>query len=298
MTAILASTIRVVDGPLACLQLLERHLQRLLTANRLQTVPTVISHHMTRYFVSQQRQKHEALFRAQIRQIPYPNLVGTLGLTSFDQVPEHRQAMIRLGRRRPLRTPPRQQQLVLAQHFKKSIPAQLYLRLRQPLPQQHPHLARPQPWLQTALLLDQSRHKLSIHRPSFSQLAPRVIVLPRHSQPTAHPADAYPDGQPLQRFYRSMGGSPPTFFLNSATSLIPARSQAMRVNCRSSARSMLASANARSSARTRRFNCSVSLISSGVSTRILLPQLPLPYLRTQLGTVAAPLIPYLCRTRS
>src|SRR6185436_10639128 len=153
-------------------------------------------------------------------------------------------------------------------------------------------------WLQTALLLDQSRHKLSIHRPSFSQLAPRVIVLPRHSQPTAHPADAYPDGQPLQRFYRSMGGSPPTFFLNSATSLIPARSQAMRVNCRSSARSMLASANARSSARTRRFNCSVSLISSGVSTRILLPQLPLPYLRTQLGTVAAPLIPYLCRTRS
>src|SRR5262249_22952148 len=250
MTAILTSTIRVVDGPLACLQLLERHFQRLLTANRFQTVAAVISHNMTRYFVGQHRQKHEALFRAQIRHIAYPNLVGTLGLMSFDQVPEHRQGVIRLGRRRPLRTPWRQEQIVLAQHLEKSIPAQLYPCLSQRLPQQYPHLARSQPGLQTALLLDQSRHKLSIYRPSLSLLAPRVIVLPRHSQPTAHATDAYP-GQPFQRFYRSVGGSPPTFFLNSATSLIPARSQAMRVNCRSSARSMFASANARSSARTR-----------------------------------------------
>lgn len=64
MTTILASPVRVVDRLLACLQLLERHLQGLLTANRLQTVPTVISHHMTRYLVGQQRQKHEAFFRA------------------------------------------------------------------------------------------------------------------------------------------------------------------------------------------------------------------------------------------
>src|SRR3974377_947407 len=61
---------------------------------------------------------------------------------------------------------------------------------------------------------------------------------------------------------------------------------------------MLASANALSKRRTRSFNRFNSFISSGRSPRILLPRLPLPYLRTQDGTVSHPRMPYFRRTCS
>src|SRR6185436_11631563 len=59
---------------------------------------------------------------------------------------------------------------------------------------------------------------------------------------------------------------------------------------------MFASANDFSSKRTRRRRRSNSFISSGFSTRILLPRFPLPYFRTQFCTVVQPRIPYFRRT--
>src|SRR3954466_1543829 len=55
---------------------------------------------------------------------------------------------------------------------------------------------------------------------------------------------------------------------------------------------MFASARALSNCRTRSVRRLSSFISPGFSTRITFPLVPLPYLRTQLPTVIAPLIPY------
>ncbi len=192
VAAVLAAAIRVVDGVLADRQLLERHLQRLLATDRLQTVSAVIAHNVPRNLVGQQRQKHESLLRPQIRQIPHPNLIGTVDFTSFDQIPEHRQAMIRVRRPRPLRTPAGQQQVLLAQHLKKPVPPQPHPRLGQRRPQQHPQLAAPQPGLQMPLRSHQPTHQLAIHGPPPPLLTPGVIVLPRHPQLVTDTADAHP----------------------------------------------------------------------------------------------------------
>src|SRR5512142_465711 len=112
--------------------------------------------------------------------------------------------------------------------------------------------AHPQPRLQLPLSPHQTRHQLPIHCPPLSLAPPRIIVLPAHPQPPTHPLPVDSALFPIL-FYRPVPRCPPAFFLTSSTSLIPARSQARRVYCRSSANSRFASASASSNARTRRF---------------------------------------------
>src|SRR3954469_22305038 len=61
---------------------------------------------------------------------------------------------------------------------------------------------------------------------------------------------------------------------------------------------MFASASSRSKRLTRSLSFFFSSISSGVSTRIIFPLLPLPYLRTHPFTVPAHRTPYFRRTSS
>src|SRR5579872_2767893 len=190
-----------------------------------------------------------------------------------------------------------QQQAPPAQHLKKTVPPQPHS-----LPGQGPlehemQLARPQARLDFPFFHHQRNHQAPIHLPQLPGLPARVIILTADPQPAAHRADVDSKTLPF-KLYGLMPGWPPAFFLNASTSVIPARRHARRVYARSSAASMFASASALSNFRTRSVKRLSSFISPGFSTRITFPLVPLPYWRTHLETVIAPLIPYFIETAS
>src|SRR6266849_5738832 len=190
-----------------------------------------------------------------------------------------------------------QQQPLLAQHFKKPVPPQRHS-LLYPNPFEHKvQLARAQAWLNFPLFHHQRHHQAPVHLPALPGVAAGIIILAGDAQLAADSADGNAQAFPFQ-LYGFMPGWPAAFFLNSATSVIPARWQASRVYARSKAASMFASAKALSNCRTRALRRFSSFISSGLSTRVTFPRLPLPYLRTHLETVIEPLMPYFMETAS
>src|ERR1035437_6995799 len=185
----------------------------------------------------------------------------------------------------------RQEQALLAQHLDEPVPPQHHPRLGQGPFEHKMQLARPQARLELPFRNHQRLYQLGIHLPTLPRLAPGVIVLSRNPHLPANRADRYPRMLAFQ-LYGFMPGWPAAFFLNPATSTIPARLQARRVYARSKAPSMFASARALSNCLTRALRRFSSLISPGLSTRITFPLVPLPYCRTQRDTVSLPLMPY------
>src|SRR6266568_5913226 len=131
-------------------------------------------------------------------------------------------------------------------------------------------LARAQTRLELSFGHHQRHHQGRLHLPALPRLAPGVVVLTGNPHLAAYPTDRYPKAIALKR-YGFMSGCPSAFFLNSATSVMPARRQARRVYARSKAESMFASAKALSNCRTRALSRFSSLISPGFSTRITFP---------------------------
>src|SRR5262245_10654612 len=128
-------------------------------------------------------------------------------------------------------------------------------------------LARAQPGLLAPFSFHQTRQQFTVDLPPLPLFAPGIKVLTAHANTPTH----RPHLEPPLQLYGFVRTPPAAFFLNSATSS-PPRSQASSVYARSKAASMLASANNFSSARTRWRSRLSSLISSGFSTRTLLPR--------------------------
>src|ERR1041384_1172202 len=297
VTAILTALVGVMNRLGVHRQLLQRMVQRSHTTNRFQAVARVRPHYLARILIRNQRQIQVALLGPQVTQITDPYLIGSLHRRLLYQIPKYRQVVIGLRRARILRRQRRQQQIPFPQLLEQAVPADAHSGLLQFELEQVMEFARAQTRLQLALAFNQTRHQLPVHSPPLPLPPPCVLVLPAHPQLAAPPTDA-PPGPIPGLLYRCVSSCPAAFFLNSATSSIPARSHARRVYWRSSARSMFVSATAASTRLTRscsRFN---SLISSGRSTRTLAPRVPLPYLRTQACTVQVPRIPYLRRACS
>src|ERR1017187_1110802 len=266
-------------------------LERRQAAARLQRVPTVVAHHLARDLVRQQRQIQESHGRPHVGQIPHPDLIGLAHRQTLDPVAEHRQRVLGVGCAGILRRLGLQQQTLLAQHLQKPVPPQPHPFLGQ-LPFEHKvQLARAQARLELPFRHHQRRHQLGIHLPTLPRLAPGVIILTGDPHLAANRTDRYPK-TPAFQLYGLMPGWPAAFFLNPATSVIPARRQARRVYARSNAESMFASARALFNCLTLALSRLSSLISPGLSTRITFPLVPLPYCRTQRDTVPLPLMPY------
>src|ERR1017187_9032267 len=291
MAAILRPLIRMMDGRGSGGHLRHRLLERRQAPASLQRVATVVAHHLARDLVGQQRQIQESHGRAHVGQIPHPDLIGLAHRQTLDPVAEHRQTVLGIGRAGILRRLGLQQQPLLAQHLQEPVPPQPYPFLDQ-YPFEHKvQLARTEPRLDLPFLDHQRHHQLGIHPPTLPRLAPGVIILSGDPPRAAHRANLYPK-TPAFQLYGFMPGWPTAFFLNPATSAIPARLQARRVYSPSTAPSMFASARALSNCLTRALSRLSSLISPGLSTRITFPQVPLPYCRTHRDTVSLPLMPY------
>src|ERR1017187_4512770 len=289
--AILRPPIRMMDGRGSGGHLRHRLLERRQAPARLQRVATVVAHHLARDLVRQQRQIQESHGRAHIGQIPHPDLIGLAHRQTLDPVGEHRQRVMGVSCAGILRRLGLQQQTLLAQHLQKPVPPQPHPFLGQ-LPFEHKvQLARAQARLELPFRHHQRRHQLGIHLPTLPRFAPGVIILTGDPHLAAHRADRYPKTLAFQ-LYGFMPGWPAAFFLNPATSAIPARRQAKRVYARSNAASMFASARALSNCLTLALSRLSSLISPGLSTRITFPLVPLPYCRTHRDTVPLPLMPY------
>src|SRR5580692_5135995 len=228
------------------------------------------SHHLPRISISNQRQIQKAFSCPQIRQITHPRLMRPGDFQLLEPVHKHRQIMVRLRRSWIGCSYRLEQQIPLPQLLKQPVPPKHYPSLGQLSLQPMLQLPSAQSRLVLAFPHYQCRHQLPIRLSPLSLSSPRIVVLSRHPKLRAGPLDVDP-GQFPGLSYGPVGGCPPAFFLNSATSLIPARSHASRVYSRSNAKSKLASASAASNRRMRARNCFTSLISSGFSTRITFP---------------------------
>ncbi len=120
-----------------------------------------------------------------------------------------------------------QQQVLGPQDLHKPVPPQAHPLLVQQAFEHKMQLPGPQARLHLPFLQHQRHHQLGLHHAALP-LAPRVIILPGDPHPAAHPADAHPK-LPAFQLYGFMPGGPAAFFLNSATSAIPARRHAIRV---------------------------------------------------------------------
>src|SRR6516162_9543442 len=261
MTAILAALVGMMNGLSLGGQLFQGLFQRAHTAHRFQTVTGVRAHNLARIFIGNERQIQKALPGAQVTQITDPDLIGALERRLLGQVPEDRQSVVRLGGAGILRRQALQQELAFPELLKHPVPPDSHSDLLQFALEQVMELARAQARLQAPLPCHQSGHQLPVYLPAPPLPPPSIVVLPTHPQLLTYPANAH-SGQLPVLLYGLLSGCPAAFFLNSATSWIPARSHARRVYCRSRAKSRFASANAASRRLTRSLSRFNSLTSS------------------------------------
>ncbi len=174
-------------------------------------------------FVSNDKNTNPVSVR-KVSDISHPNLVGLAHRQPLDPVGKHRQSSDgEIGRAGIFRG--------LGSNSRSLAPATL--------PQTGPAPSSPLPGQCTPLsdkmqlqapgaaalapfLQHQRHHQLGLHHAALLRLASRVIILPGDPHPVAHPADAHPQtsGLPTLRLRCSAASG---FFLNSATSAIPAR---------------------------------------------------------------------------
>src|SRR6516165_424817 len=216
-----------------------------------------MAYDLSREFIGDQCQIQKALLRAQISDVADPHLVGAGELELFDLIGKYRQIVTGVRRAGVGCGLELQQQVALGQDPKETVPTNFNSGGRQLGLQHLVKFPAAQARLESALRQDHLLNDARVDCLTLATLALGVVVLATHPQPPAHRADRHPKDFPLAIFNAYVGCAPRCFFLKPSTSLMPARSQAILVNARSSTKSMLASANARSSARTRRFNCSV-----------------------------------------
>ncbi len=191
-------------------------------------IAAVVPHHLARGLVGQQRQEHKPRFRPKVSDISHPNLVGLAHRQPLDPVGKHRQTVMGIGRAGIFRRPGFQQQVFGPQHFHKPVPPQAHPFLVQHAFEHKMQLPGPRRGCTFLSSSTSATTRLGLHHAALPRLASRVIILPGDPHPAAHPADAHPK-LPAFQLYGFMPGGPAAFFLNSATSAIPARRHAIRV---------------------------------------------------------------------
>src|SRR5436190_20200245 len=183
----------------------------------------------------------------------------------------------------PLRWLSFHQQPHFGQFGKESVSAHLYPGRLQFRSNQVIELSHPQPRLLRPFGPHQLQHQFHVHFLPATNRSARVIILRSHVRQYTQP-NYFEPGVLLDR---EMRRRPACFFLK-ASALCPICSQATAKYAFSSANSMHVSAKASLARRNSDRSRAAWVISSGFSTRITLPYLPLPNCRTHRFTVPLP----------
>ena len=184
MAAVLATTVRVMDRLTALRKASERLVKRIQATFRFKAVRTAVSHDFTRINIHNRTEKHVSVICSDIRDVTDPDLVDMRYLQVLDQIAENGHRMPRIGGSAGLFRR-RNQKVIVAQHSKKHIPANVHTLFFQFRLQYFKKLAAADPRMYKAFPINQFHNQSRINLSFLTFLSAFIPVVATHIRSVA-----------------------------------------------------------------------------------------------------------------